>query len=30
MIMPVLLLQRPYVKSKDWDHVEHLTHRLSL
>ena len=30
MIMPVLLLQQPYVKSKDWDHVEHLTHRLSL
>ena len=30
MIMPILLLQRPYVKSKDWDHVEHLTHRLSL
>ena len=30
MIMPVLLLQQPYVKSKDWDHIEHLTHRLSL
>ena len=25
MIMPVLLLQRPYVKSKEKDHVTHLT-----
>ena len=30
MIMPVLLLQRPYAKSKDRDHIEHLTCRLSL
>ena len=30
MIMPVLLLQRPYVKSKEKDHVTHLTRRLSL
>ena len=30
MIMPVLLLQRPYAKSKDRDHIEHLTRRLSL
>ena len=30
MIMPVLLLQRPHVKSKEKDHVTHLTRRLSL
>ena len=30
MIMPVLLLQRPHVKSKEKDHATHLTRRLSL
>ena len=30
MIMPVLLLQRLYVKSKEKDHVTHLTRCLSL
>ena len=30
MIMPILLLQRPYVKSKDSDHVKLLTRHLSL
>ena len=30
MIMPVLLLQHPYVKSKEKHHVTHLTRRLSL
>ena len=29
MIMPVLVLQRPH-KSKNNDHIHHLTHRLSL
>ena len=30
LIMPVLLLQRPHVKSKGSDHTRHLTYRLSL
>ena len=30
MIMPVLLSQRPHVRSKEKDHVTHLTRRLSL
>ena len=30
MIMPILLLQRPYAKSKDSDYVKLLTRRLSL